>query len=57
MRFALWREKHKLLCGSAIKEECRARLAVCRWQHWIAKVHTRLALFLDGPRFSTAGKG
>ncbi|MDR2299434.1 MAG: hypothetical protein LBE30_13970 [Comamonas sp.] len=49
MRFALWRGKSGLLCGSAIKEECRPRLAVCRWRHCIAKVHTRLALFLDGP--------
>lgn len=38
-----------LLCGSAIKEECGARLSVCRWRHCIASVHTRLALFLDGP--------
>ena len=49
MRFALWREKQVLLGGSVIKEECRARLSVCRWRHRIATVHTRLALFLDGP--------
>ena len=36
------------LCGSTIKKERRARQAVCRWRHCIAKVHTRLALFLDG---------
>ena len=49
MRFALWRERLLLLCGSTIEEERGARLSVCRWRHWIATVHTRLALFLDGP--------
>jgi len=35
-----------------IRQECEARLAVCRWRHCIARVHTRPARLPDGPRQS-----